>query len=332
MRAFYDASDGERWDVDGSWTEDSVPVCEKKGVGCNSNGLVTEIRLRGLGISGTVPEAIGFLSSLEVLDLGDNRLYGALPVSLKFLPLRELDVGGNMMTSIPSGLCQKLGVNKNGIEGVSSCDLIACPIGTFNPTGRWGGQGLPCRPCSNYEFVGGKTCSISAWDARHMTSTDIGALAFLGAVTVGLLIVVYFRTRHSSSKYYDSVVRGGLESGFDMPHYDEINFSQGSNLSKQIPKQELYNPNNFMEDEDSVEQKGINGSEVNPLWLDVPAAATETSSARKAQERRLNSDFSETDFSVASTVGSNSGMSTNVDRIDTAGAQGEVWLDVPKFD
>ena len=61
----------------------STPSCEGDGIVCNSQGNITSITLPGVGLSGEIPEELGFLPFLKELDLSDNMLSGPLPSSLR---------------------------------------------------------------------------------------------------------------------------------------------------------------------------------------------------------------------------------------------------------
>ena len=68
-----------------------VDECDWEGVVCGSGsdnaaasdvGVVEEIRFGYGGLAGTIPEAIGLLTNLKVLDLAENAIAGTIPESL----------------------------------------------------------------------------------------------------------------------------------------------------------------------------------------------------------------------------------------------------------
>ena len=89
--ALYEATNGPHWVDNTNWLSDR-PLGEWYGVDTDADGRVVKIVLRGRvssgpfslthGLSGEIPPEIGELSSLEVLDLGDNDLSGEIPPEL----------------------------------------------------------------------------------------------------------------------------------------------------------------------------------------------------------------------------------------------------------
>ena len=71
-----------------------------------SGGRVTKLELPGEGITGDIPQRIGGLAHLQILDLSDNELAGEIPESLRYLSnLQTLDLSDNELTEgIPSSL------------------------------------------------------------------------------------------------------------------------------------------------------------------------------------------------------------------------------------
>jgi hypothetical protein len=109
--ALYESTDGDNWDNNGGWNETNTP-CDWYGISC-SGGHVTSITLGsrnsyGNNLSGSLPESLGNLSNLQVLNLGRNgKISGSIPESLGNLSnLVDLDLHQNNLLSgsIPESL------------------------------------------------------------------------------------------------------------------------------------------------------------------------------------------------------------------------------------
>ena len=77
--AFYEATDGENWTNNHNWLT-NAPLSSWQGVHVGSDGQVTQLDLGFNGLRGSIPAAIGNLTSLHYLDLyGNWGLTGPLP-------------------------------------------------------------------------------------------------------------------------------------------------------------------------------------------------------------------------------------------------------------
>ncbi|MCW5520433.1 Two component regulator three Y domain protein [Aureitalea sp. L0-47] len=83
---FYQSTNGDQWIH--SWDIEK-PVAEWQGVTVEDN-TVTGIRLLFNNVNGTLPESIGNLKNLRILELSFNKLSGELPESLGNLTNLEL--------------------------------------------------------------------------------------------------------------------------------------------------------------------------------------------------------------------------------------------------
>jgi len=123
---FWTNTGGPNWIRGGNWNT-QVPWCSWQGINCvdsqrdhhfeldqSAGGLIgtipTSIKQLGVwvlkltlnrnALTGTLPEEIGYLSSLQVLDVQSNQLSGDLPSSLAHLNLREFAIASNQFTGI----------------------------------------------------------------------------------------------------------------------------------------------------------------------------------------------------------------------------------------
>jgi hypothetical protein len=106
---FYKSAKGNEWTNDTAWGDEYAFPCDGwYGVTCNNNGLVKELNLTNNGLSGTLNEVLGNLTSLEILDLNDNDLKGTVPDSIGLLVhLKRLRLSYNSLTgSVPQSLEQ----------------------------------------------------------------------------------------------------------------------------------------------------------------------------------------------------------------------------------
>lgn len=187
LKALYDATNGPSWTGDADWGSNATTFCESHGVTCNSDQQVTSIVLSNKGLSGTLPNGLGFLEKLVQLDVSYNNIRGTLPADLQFAPLEILNVAENQLTGfVPSGLCRKSGVNGNGVDGLYSCDVITCKGGTHAPKGRAdpGTSGDTCSVCvsGNNDYMGIIDCVDAPTGGGGITS-----FGYAGEICIAIL-------------------------------------------------------------------------------------------------------------------------------------------------
>ena len=90
LERLYYATNGSEWTRSEGWLEDE-DLSRWYGILTDSIGRVAGIDLRGNGLSGTLPEALGHLTGMRALRIGRNVLAGRLPLSLADVPLEEFD-------------------------------------------------------------------------------------------------------------------------------------------------------------------------------------------------------------------------------------------------
>ena len=123
LEALYHATDGPNWSSSEGWlTEEPLGLWHGVSVGA---GRVTEVRLAGNNLSGSIPAELGRLGQLTFLNLDDNNLSGPIPAELG--QLNQLTTGlslngNNLSGPIPAELGQLsrstyLGLAHNNLTG-----------------------------------------------------------------------------------------------------------------------------------------------------------------------------------------------------------------------
>lgn len=75
---------------------EGTEACDRKFTWCDGQGLVTNLRLVGAGLTGRLSGELGSLEALEYLGLNDNQLSGQIPKELgKLAHLEQLDLSNN---------------------------------------------------------------------------------------------------------------------------------------------------------------------------------------------------------------------------------------------
>lgn len=195
LEIFYLATNGDM-----GWNSSlATPVCSRWGITCDDAGNVMELDFANRGLAGTLPPEIGFLPNLVSLDFSHNSLSGNLPEELALPPLQTLILLENNISGyVPESLCQKYGVNENGVDGVLSCDRIACPMGTHHQEGH-ATPGKPCQPCPMVDGLVLANTDCRALTLTNSSDSDIipqwSQLLLLSCTAAMLLLLGFFVLR-----------------------------------------------------------------------------------------------------------------------------------------
>ena len=126
--AIYDATDGDNWTDTTNWKSDE-PVGNWHGVTVE-NSAVIRLDLDSNNLQGTLPSAIGNLTSLEGLLLGNNQLSGAIPAEIGNLTsLEGLGLHGNSLSgAIPAEIgnltnLRQLFLSDNSLSGAIPAEI-----------------------------------------------------------------------------------------------------------------------------------------------------------------------------------------------------------------
>jgi Leucine-rich repeat (LRR) protein len=123
-------------------------------------GLIQSESLRVLdlshnSLSGKMPrDFLHFLPSLEEINLSQNQLTGRIDFSVT-TSLYSVNITDNQFTEV--GIYSPTLCDKGKSKPSFGCDVVACPRGTFSPSGSAGCLG-PCITCEDSHFYGQSTC------------------------------------------------------------------------------------------------------------------------------------------------------------------------------
>ena len=127
--ALYNATGGANWTNSTNWLTNEA-LSEWYGVTTDENGRVTALDLYDNELSGSIPEELGDLTSLQRLSLHRNGLSGEIPAELGDLAnLQELYLYDNQLTGeIPAALgdlanLQELSLSRNMLTGEIPAEL-----------------------------------------------------------------------------------------------------------------------------------------------------------------------------------------------------------------
>ena len=98
LTALYNSAGGASWTDKTNWGSTTEPLNTWFGVEVDGNGNVTVLALPGNNLSGTLPAALGSLTSLTTLDLSDNQLSGTIPDLTTLTQLQTLDLSDNQLS------------------------------------------------------------------------------------------------------------------------------------------------------------------------------------------------------------------------------------------
>ena len=113
-------------------------MCSWPGIGCDDCGRLKTIVINGLGVSGTLPSSLGYLTDLSVFNVIDNSLGSTVPTTLGLLSeMVSLGLSSNKFVgSVPTSLVNLtqlslLFLSNNSFKGSLPKRLCDIPINDF---------------------------------------------------------------------------------------------------------------------------------------------------------------------------------------------------------
>lgn len=125
-------------------------------------------------LTGTISPRFGELPFLSWFDVSSNRIYGTIPSSFSgSRSMKDFRVGGNMIYApIPQPLCSNTNIN-GGLTRMYGCDGVVCPLGTFSDPGH-ATHSEGCKPCPE----GQTTMYLGSSSCEEFSVTDILSIFF----------------------------------------------------------------------------------------------------------------------------------------------------------
>ena len=223
-----------------------------EGIDCNQDNKIVNITLNNMNLHGLIPSNLGRLAHLRILDLKHNRLSGTVPSDLRFAPLEHFDVGNNsVMGPLPPLLCQQDGINANGEKGLFSCDILACPISSWHPSGKALQHGRHCFPCQNARYLGQIECNTDGLSKAEGLSEYVeshrwphAAFIFIMASVLVLAFMAHHMKRRkrelgeqnakmSQEQYYEDNMFGGSAYHADYGVHEELSVMSANKRQRQ---------------------------------------------------------------------------------------------------
>lgn len=193
-----------------------------------SNGSMIFLDLSYNGLTGTIPETLGYMAYLQVLNVGHNELTGTIPESFSYLKsIGALDLSNNHLTGPIPGVLGTLNfladfdVSNNNLSGPipTSGQLMTFPASRY--ANNSGLCGVPLQPCGanstdpdgSHPYLMGKKRFVG-------TSVLIG-IAFSILIMASLILALYKVKRNqkkaerdagSTGAYINSLPTSGTSS------------------------------------------------------------------------------------------------------------------------
>ncbi|CAN6855558.1 unnamed protein product [Brassica oleracea] len=128
----------------------------------NLSKTLSTLLMGGNRFSGKIPESIGYLTGLRLLNISDNSLTGEIPQDIgKLKDLQELELARNQLTGrIPDsigdlGALNKINLAQNKLEDISSLEsLVSLDLSSNNFSGHIPSSIKDCQSLENLKMAG----------------------------------------------------------------------------------------------------------------------------------------------------------------------------------
>lgn len=129
----YNATGGDNWTNKTNWLGAEGTECSWYGVQCDGDNKVTALDLNQNNLVGSIPSALGDLSTMQFISLGGNQLSGAIPNSIAQLEnLRGIFLWSNQFNgSLPEFFSQMTQLRNLNLSGNQFTGTIPASYGNL---------------------------------------------------------------------------------------------------------------------------------------------------------------------------------------------------------
>ena len=224
------------WGYNTNWLISTYPLDQWYDVTIDDEGRVTSLDLSDNQLTGTIPEALGQLDSLQSLNLARNALTGAIPEALGQLNnLQVLDLSDNQLTgTIPEALgqldsLQSLNLARNALTGA-----IPEALGQLN--------NLQVLDLSDNQLTGTIPEALGQLDS--LQSLNLARNALTGAIPEALGQLNNLQVLDLSDNQLTGTIPEALGQLDNLEHLSLV----GNELTGCIPSALQFVPNNDLDD------------------------------------------------------------------------------------
>ncbi|CAJ1964030.1 unnamed protein product [Cylindrotheca closterium] len=193
-----------------NWGALNQDECSWSGIKCNGNREVTDVKLLGKDLQGSIPSEIGMLQALTQLDLASNKLQGSLPEELyNCVSLKKLFLYQNRLTGTISDKIINL-------WSLTDFNLSSNRIsGRIPSTMRSNGRGIyRIRTFNVYDnqMTGSVIPTLDGANLRQLYYLDLGRNRFSGILPT-FLDFVRLRHLHLDHNQFSGSLGNVINSG-----------------------------------------------------------------------------------------------------------------------
>ena len=199
LATLYFATNGDNWLNNTRWM--SGHECLWNGVYCDldANNVIsiTYLNLVTNNLDGQIPDEIGYIETLQRIELSSNQLTGSIPQSFaKLYELRTLSVSDNQLTG-------EIGGNIDGLTKLTNLDLANNRFRGHVPHGLGGIPTLSYVRLSNNRFTGAFPTSFISLNNLHTLLIDNNAIGGTLPALMGMMKTLVNLRLHKNDFFGD---------------------------------------------------------------------------------------------------------------------------------